>query len=82
MQYCEHCKVHIRGNRKYCPLCQNTLSGSGSDEEEAFPDVPVTYQYNLMIRVMLFISISIVVISFAINAMFPVNVNWPMFIIS
>ncbi|QHQ62855.1 hypothetical protein Ana3638_20445 [Anaerocolumna sedimenticola] len=81
MQYCEHCKVHIRGNRKYCPLCQNTLSGTGSDEEELFPEIPVTYQYNLMIRVMLFISISIVVISLAVNAMFPVNVNWPMFII-
>ncbi len=82
MQYCEHCKVHIRGNRKYCPLCQNTITGSGSDEEEIFPKVPVTYQYNLMIRVMLFISISIAVISFAINIMFPVNVNWPMFIIA
>ncbi|WMJ87553.1 DUF6320 domain-containing protein [Anaerocolumna sp. MB42-C2] len=81
MQYCEHCKVHIRGNRKYCPLCQNTLSGLGSEEEELFPDIPVTYQYNLMIRVMMFISISIVVVSLAVNAMFPVNVNWPMFII-
>ena len=81
MQYCEHCKVHIRGNRKYCPLCQNTLSGLGSEEEEVFPDIPVTYQYNLMIRVMMFISISIVVVSLAVNAMFPVNVNWPMFII-
>ncbi|MGB8455298.1 MAG: DUF6320 domain-containing protein [Anaerocolumna sp.] len=82
MQYCEHCKVHIRGNRKYCPLCQNTLTGNGCEEEEIFPRIPVTYQYNLVIRVMLFISISIVVICFAINSMFPVDVNWPMFIIA
>lgn len=82
MQYCEHCKVHIRGNRKYCPLCRNTLSGAGSEEEEIFPQVPVTYQYNLMIRVMLFISIGIVVVSLAVNAMFPVKVNWPMFILA
>jgi hypothetical protein len=82
MQYCDHCKVHIRGDRKYCPLCQNALSGSGSEEEEVFPVVPVTYQYNLMIRVMLYLSICIVVISLAVNAMFPVKVNWPMFIIA
>lgn len=82
MQYCEHCKVYVRGDRKYCPLCQNALSGTGSEEEELFPVVPVTYQYNLMIRVMLFLSICIVVISLAVNAMFPVKVNWPMFIIA
>ncbi len=82
MRYCEHCKVHIRGDRKYCPLCQNTLSGTGSEEEEIFPDIPPVYQYNLLIRVMLFISISIVVVSLAVNTMFPVPVNWPMFILS
>lgn len=82
MQYCEHCKVHIRSNRKYCPLCQNTLSGTGSEQEEIFPVIPVTYQNNLILRIMIFISVSIVVISIAINTMFPVNVNWSMFIIA
>lgn len=82
MQFCEHCKVHIRGNRKYCPLCQNTISGTGSEEEEIFPQVPLNYQYNLAIRVLLFLSICIVVISLAIYAMFPVKVNWPMFILA
>jgi hypothetical protein len=81
MQYCEHCKVHIRGNRKHCPLCQNTLSGKGS-EEEVFPNIPVTYQYNLILRIMIFISVSIIVVSIAINTMFPVHVNWSMFIIA
>lgn len=82
MQYCEHCKVHIRGNRKYCPLCQNPLSGNGSQAEEVFPIIPETYQYNIILRVMIFISISTIVISMAINSIFPVDVNWPMFIIS
>lgn len=82
MQFCEHCNVHIRGNRKYCPLCQNSLSGTGSEQEETFPVIPVTYQYNLILRVMLFISICAVVVSIAINEMFPVDVNWPMFIIA
>ncbi|MFU0828683.1 MAG: DUF2089 domain-containing protein [Lachnoclostridium sp.] len=82
MQFCEHCKVHIRGNRKYCPLCQNTVTGAGSEEEEIFPKVPVNYQYNVVIRIMLFISVSVVVISLAVYAMFPVKVNWPMFVLA
>jgi hypothetical protein len=55
MQYCEHCKVQIRGNRKYCPLCQNPLTGSGSREEEVFPVIPESYQYNLILRLLIFI---------------------------
>jgi len=82
MQYCEHCKVHIRGNRKQCPLCQNALFVSDSNQEEIFPTIPEAYQNNLILRIMIFISVSIVVISIAINVMFPVHVNWSMFIIS
>ncbi|BCJ95770.1 hypothetical protein acsn021_33390 [Anaerocolumna cellulosilytica] len=82
MQFCEHCKVHIRGNRKYCPLCQNVLTGEGREEEEIVPAIPTSYQYNLILRVMVFLSICIIVLSFAVNALFPVQVNWPMFIIA
>lgn len=82
MLYCKHCKVNIRGNRKYCPLCQNALHGNGIEEEEIVPIIPETYQNTLMMRVMIFISISIIAISLAINTMFPVDFNWPMFIIS
>lgn len=82
MQYCEHCKVNIRGKRKYCPLCQNTLQGNGNEDDEIVPAIPVTYHYNLIVRIMMFISICIVVISFAINATFHVDVNWPMFILA
>ncbi len=82
MQYCEHCKVYIRGNRKKCPLCQNSLMKAGNDEEEVFPELPVTYQNHIIFRMLIFLSISIIVISFAINAMFPTKVNWSMIVIS
>lgn len=82
MQYCEHCKVYLRGNRKKCPLCQNTLMKSGDDSEEVFPEIPVTYQNNVIIRLLIFLSISIIAISFAVNAMFPTMVNWSMLVIS
>lgn len=82
MQYCEHCKIHLRGNRKKCPLCQNSLMKNGNDSEEVFPEIPVTYQNNVFIRMLIFLSISIIVVSFAINAMFPTKVNWSMLVIS
>lgn len=82
MQYCEHCKVHLRGNRRKCPLCQNSLMKNGNDSEEVFPEIPVTYQNNIIIRMLIFLSISITVVSFAINAMFPTKVNWSMLVIS
>ena len=37
MQYCEACKVYIRGERRHCPLCQGPLSGGGDEREEPFP---------------------------------------------
>lgn len=82
MQHCDHCKVDIRGSRKYCPLCQNLLTGNGNERDEVFPVIPESYQYNLILRIMLFISLSAVAVSIAINAMFPVRVNWSMFIIA
>jgi len=82
MQYCENCKVHVRGNNKKCPLCQNSINKNGSDTNEIFPDIPVSYQNNLILRMMIFLSLSIIVISFSINAMFPTKVNWSMIVIS
>ncbi len=31
MQYCPKCKIHIRGNKRCCPLCQGRLEGEASD---------------------------------------------------
>ena len=82
MQYCEHCKVHIRGNKKFCPLCQNTIMSGGLEEEEIFPRIPLVYKSNMVLRLMIFLSICIGVISYAVEAMFPVRFNWPMFVIA
>ena len=38
MQYCQKCNIHIRGNKRCCPLCQGKLSGEGSSA--VFPVLP------------------------------------------
>ena len=35
MLYCPKCKVHIRGDKSCCPLCEGGLEGQG--EDSAFP---------------------------------------------
>lgn len=78
MKSCNYCNVNIRGHKEKCPLCGNPLPHVDSVEEEVFPIIPPFYESHLAIRIMVFISIVSVVVSFAINIIFPSNINWPL----
>lgn len=82
MRYCENCRVYIRGNRGRCVLCGNALSSAGDEaaDESVFPDFPPEYERHLAIRIMLLVSISVIVVSFAVRMIFPTSVNWPAFV--
>lgn len=77
MKYCRHCKVHIRGEGKKCTLCENKLEGLKEESEEVFPHIPPFYKSNLALKMMIFISIVALVVSFGIDMIFPSNINWP-----
>lgn len=83
MQYCSYCGVYIRGNKKNCELCGNSLStDDGRDENpKIYPDIPPAYEHHLAIRIMLLISIITVVVNFAVYLIFPVNIKWPLFVV-
>lgn len=83
MHYCSQCRVKVRGNRERCVLCGNTLSkhGAEDDDEDVFPDIPPVFESHLAIRILVFISLSVAVASFAIRMIFPTDVNWPVFVI-
>src|SRR5690554_6603091 len=80
MQYCNHCKVYIRENQEKCTLGNNSLPNYKVDENKRnyFPILRPYYKKHLAIRIMVFISIVAIVISFAINMIFPSRVNWPL----
>jgi len=79
MRYCSHCKVRIRGNKEFCPLCGNSLpAGDGSAQKEVYPEIPPFYERHVAVRIMAFISIAAVVTSFAVYMIFPASVNWPL----
>ena len=77
MKYCSHCKVYIRQERDKCVLCENKLEESKRKSEEVFLDIPPFYESNLALKIMVFISIVALVVSFGINMIFPSNINWP-----
>ncbi len=80
MQYCNHCKVQIRGNKRKCPLCKSILL-KGDPDQEIFPSIPPSYEGHLAIKIMIFISITAMVGSFAIHQIFPTYVNWPILVV-
>ena len=81
MQRCENCKVQITGNQKVCPLCGGMLHESVPDSEDKFPQIPTIYQeFNLFFRIMLLISISAVIISFAVNEIFTRESRWAFYV--
>lgn len=81
MKYCNHCKVYIRDKREKCILCGNTLPNAKDDGEEIFPNIPPYFENHLAIKIMALISVIIVVSSFAIDIIFPSEINWPILVL-
>lgn len=81
MKYCEYCKVYTREDRENCPLCENKLENINEEHEQIFPKIPSIYKRNLALKIMGFISIALIVLSFAIYFLFPTNINWPILVL-
>ena len=76
MKYCRHCKVYIRENHKRCILCENILEDRFEGvNEKVYPEIAPFYESHLALKIMIFISIAALVISFGINTIFLSDVN-------
>lgn len=81
MTYCQNCGVHIRGGKERCVLCGNTLPESAFEAAEIYPQILPAYERHLAMRLMIFISVTMVVASFAVRMIFPSHLNWPIFVL-
>jgi len=82
VKVCERCKVNIIGKRESCPLCQGSLIGRDSEQEEIFPHISTVYkQHNLFFRILILVSIIIATLSVTLNIMLPQRGAWSLFII-
>jgi len=66
-------------------LCGNAISTEEVENKwEAhpiWPKIPPTYESHLAFRILLFISITTVVLSLAVDIIFPSTINWPVLIV-
>lgn len=82
MKYCSNCKVYIRQDKEKCVLCENVLDKEKTkNNQKIFPKIPPFYESNLALRILIFISIVAVVVSFAIDMIFPSSINWPILLL-
>ncbi|MDF2950229.1 MAG: hypothetical protein K0R07_2279, partial [Sedimentibacter sp.] len=81
MKYCNSCKVNVVGNRKNCPLCQESLKGD-KNEDEVFPKISFVYkEHGLFFKMMLLVSIIVASISVSINILLPQGGAWSLFVL-
>ena len=65
MQNCPHCHIEVGGNAQVCPLCQNPLTGT--PEESDYPEAKLLKRFSLFSKIALFLTLSAVVISLALD---------------
>ena len=68
MSYCPHCRVTVKGNWKYCPLCQTDLEQQdGKRMASPYPDTPLRFDKNKATKMMLLVSFIIIIVSFLLG---------------
>lgn len=81
MRECKNCRVQIKGNRDTCPLCHNKIDTEIPSTPSPFPRVPLRYKKNLALKILTFISLVVIIVSFSIYYLFPAETNWPLLVL-
>jgi len=78
MKYCEKCKLSVNSPVDHCPLCYANLARqSGEPEPLCYPDFSgEAEKYNILFRILLFLSLTICVVCVTINLITFVNIWW------
>jgi hypothetical protein len=81
MQKCDNCKICLKGHHSVCPLCGGIVQETDEKVEEVFPHIPTIYQeFNMFIRIMIYVSICAIIISFAVNVIFTKESRWSLLV--
>ena len=80
--FCKYCKIHVTGDRKRCPLCQNPLYGEPDPDSSLFPNVsPKAWKIQkLILHSFLFVSFAVVVICLTVDALLPESHSYPWYV--
>ena len=82
MKRCEKCKIDIVGEHRQCPLCQNQLEDDGHIDHDIFPVVEsIENRYNLLFKVVTFLTVSLSIIALLFNIYFKAYGWWSLIVI-
>lgn len=84
MKYCEKCKVQVGNPVERCPLCYAALTQKdGAPEEVSYPDLyDQAEKYNIIFRILLFLSITACTVCVTINYLSGVDFKWSIIVIA
>lgn len=78
MRHCNNCKVDILGDWEICPLCLCPLQTQGVAEQESpFPDISLRFHKHLAVKILTFLSVIMVALSFIVYRIWSTYTNWP-----
>ncbi len=78
MSYCSNCKVDILGDWDTCPLCLYPVQTQGIDGQDSpFPDIPLRFHKYMAVKILTFLSVISVVLSFIVYRIWPTHTNYP-----
>jgi hypothetical protein len=80
MRHCDKCKIDVRGNEDFCPLCQTPLTGDA--QEALYPEVPTVYrQFRFFFKLLTAFTVSGGIVCVGINLMLPHSGFWSIFVV-
>lgn len=65
MRKCDHCKVEINGDWATCPLCRQAIDQTGEVIPSSYPDVPLQFNNQRIIKWLVWLSLLIILVIFA-----------------
>ncbi len=82
MKFCEKCKVNVRGNVEFCPLCHSRLVMDDEDVNELYPPTPSIYkQFEMFFKILFLSTVSGGICSIAVNLLLPESGYWSVLVV-
>lgn len=75
MKYCTNCKVKINKSTRRCILCNAVLSPLSEPVDEVFPHTPYVFRNRYLLKIPMFITLSVILVSLIFVIFFPAARN-------
>lgn len=79
MKRCKNCKILFSTYDDSCPLCHHHSSIKEGEDDYAYPYIPMRFSGDLAIKILIFISVIVAVVMFAIGYLTKTSLKVPLY---